>query len=75
MTWWVSILVSLGVYIVEKFGIPYLEQKFPMLTPLLSEILKVIGGKKAPSTEICSAADHYAGCKNTQFQASDVKTE
>ena len=71
----VSMLISLGVFIVKRFGVPYLEQRFPMLTPLLEEILKVINGSATPSTEMCSAADHYAGCKNTQFKASDVKTE
>lgn len=70
----IPVLIQVGVFIVKKFGVPFLEQRFPMLTPLLDEILKVISGEQSPSKEMCSAADHFAGCKNTQFKAADVKT-
>lgn len=73
--WIVTLLITMGVSIVRRFGVPFLEQRFPMLTPLLDEILKIVGGKDLPSKEICSAADHYAGCKSSQFQASDAKHE
>lgn len=70
-----SILIQLGVFIVKKFGIPFLEGKFPMLTPLLEEILKVIRLDAAPSQELSKSAMHFADLKNTSLaQVSDVKT-
>lgn len=73
--WLIAILIQTGVYIVQKFGLPFLEAKFPMLTPLLQEILAVINGVNPPSQHLNTAADQYAASKNagfTQFQAPDV---
>lgn len=59
--WLLEILVSLGVKIIERFGVPYLEAKYPALIPILSDILKVINGvTPVPSEELHQVASYYA---------------
>ena len=59
--WLLSMLLSLGVSIVERLGIPYLEKEFPKLAPLLDEILAIIRGKgqSLPSDALKDCAHGY----------------
>lgn len=58
-SWLASILISMGVYVVEHFGIPVLEAKFPKLVPLLDEILAIIHKNTAPTAAMHGAAETY----------------
>jgi len=59
-SWVSSALINLGVWVVETYGVPFLESKFSFLTPLLQEILALVkGASNAPSPALRSAADHY----------------
>lgn len=39
--WLLTMLIQIGGFIVNKFGIPYLEKNYPSLAPLLDQILAV----------------------------------
>lgn len=64
---WLSLLISFGVYIVKRFGVPYLEKKYPMLKPLLEEILLIVGGKSEGSTELHECAGKYCEMKQPKI--------
>ena len=59
--WLIGMLIQLGVFIVEHYGVPYLETAFPKLVPLLDEILAIIRGKGlvVPSNALKDCAQGY----------------
>lgn len=62
-SWILQILINLGVGLVTRYGIPWVEQSAPYLVPLLEEILKVIKGAE-PSKNLSKASDHYLALCN-----------
>lgn len=72
--WLIGLLISFGVKIVTSFGIPYLEEKFPYLVPLLDDILKVVTEKAIPHPSLEKMAVQYkAECTGTACPP-DLKT-
>ena len=60
-SWLLGILIHLGVWIVERYGVPYLEAAYPKLAPLLDEILAIIKakGKALPSDALKTCSHGY----------------
>ena len=60
-SWLISALISLGVWLVEHYGIPYLEENHSKLAPLLDEILAIIKakGKALPSDALRDCSHGY----------------
>jgi len=63
-TWLVNLIlnyvVPIAVSIIKNYGIPALEQKFPALVPLLTELLTLLGGTTTnPTPALHAAAEHY----------------
>jgi hypothetical protein len=53
-----SILLPVVLNLIKNYGVPLVEQKWPSLTPIINEILAVLGGS-TPSTNLQSAAEHF----------------
>lgn len=56
--WIVSVLLPFAVSLIEKYGIPALEQRFPSLIPLINAVLALIGGGD-PHPALQGTADHF----------------
>ncbi len=58
----ITYLIPLALSILQQYGIPALEQKFPTLIPLINEIITLLGQTTpVPSAELKSASDHFNG--------------
>lgn len=53
-----KILIAIGVRLVTRYGLPWVEANCPYLRPLIEAILQVIKGAK-PSEHLSKSAEHY----------------
>ena len=55
---WLALFLPSILKLLKEFGIPLVEQKFPFLTPIIDEIIAVLGGQE-PSLHLKAAAEKY----------------
>lgn len=69
MPFWLTIILPIVINALKKYGIPFIEAKWPALVPIIDEILALLSGpKKEPSMHLITAANKYNESK-TIFQA------
>lgn len=71
---WLSFLLPLAISLVERYGIPLVEKKWPFLVPILNEVIAVLGGLP-PGPSLTSAANHFNTLQSSVASVPTLKTE
>lgn len=58
---WISWVLPIVLNLLRTYGVPAIERQWPSLTPIIEEILLILGGKP-PTLAMHSAAKEFNVC-------------